>query len=88
MQKSDINVRSGYDNNGAFLKLEVHIPYSDLKTFRFPKSCTKCPVGFMDHGCGRNVPFEDEDFTKRPATCKLEQIFIADIIKTISRIEE
>lgn len=88
MQENNINVSSGYDINGVFLKLEVHIPYSDFKTFKLPKSCTSCPVGFMDHGCGRNIPFEDEDSTKRPVTCKLEQIFIKDIIKLISRIEE
>ena len=88
MQENDINIISGYDDNGAFLKLEVHIPYSYLKTFKLPKSCTSCPVGFMDHGCGRNVPFENEDSTKRPVTCKLEQIFIEDIIKMISKVEK
>lgn len=88
MQENDINISRGYDSNGSFLKLELHIPYSDLKTFKFPKSCINCPVGFMDCGCGRNVPFMDEDCTKRPSTCKLEQIFIEDIIKMISRIED
>lgn len=88
MQENDINIISGYDDNGAFLKLEVHIPYSDLKTFKLPKSCTSCPVGFMDHGCGRNVPFKDDDAIKRTITCKLEQISIEEIMKIISRTEE
>lgn len=88
MQENDININSGYDSNGAFLKLEIHIPYSDLKTFKLPKSCISCPVGFMDHGCGRNVPFESEDSTKRPVTCKLEAVLIEDVMKMISKIEE
>lgn len=88
MNENDINIISGYDDNGAYLKVEVHIPYSDFKTFELPKSCISCPVGFMDHGCGRNVPFEDEDFTKRPVTCKLEQISIEEIMKIISRTEK
>lgn len=88
MQENDININSGYDSNGAFLKLEMHIPYSDLKTFKLPKSCISCPVGFMVHGCGRNVPFESEDSTKRPVTCKLEAVLIEDVMKMISKIEE
>lgn len=87
MQENNININNGYDSNGAFLKLEVHVPYSELKTFKLPKSCSNCPVGFMDHGCGRNIPFVDEDSKKRPVTCKLEPIFIEDIMKMISRIE-
>lgn len=83
MQKKDININYGYDNNGAFLKFEAHIPYKDLKTFTFPKSCASCPCGYMDYRCGRNIPFADEDYENRPVTCKLEQISIEDIVNVV-----
>lgn len=88
MKKSDVEINRGYDNNGAFLKIEVHVPYSELETFKLPKSCASCPCGFIDYRCGRNVPFTDEDNEKRPITCKLEQIFIEDIMKIINKMNE
>ena len=88
MQKEDININCGYDNNGAFLKFDVHIPYSELKTFNLPKSCTCCPCGYMKYGCGRNYPFEDEDYDRRPSMCKLDLISVEDIIKIISELKQ
>ena len=83
MQELDINVDCGYDNKGAFLKLEVRIPYSSLKTFKLPESCIRCPCAFMDYGCGRNAPFLDEDYIRRPTTCKLKQVSIEEIVRKI-----
>lgn len=85
MQKNNVKINSRYNNIGAVLKSEVHIPYRELKTFKLPKSCESCPCGFMDYGCGRNVPFADEDYEKRPSTCKLKQITIEDIMKIIKK---
>lgn len=78
----------GYDNEGAYLKLEVRLPFSSLKTFEFPRCCSSCPVGYMDHHCGRNVPFKDEDYEKRPDTCKLELVTIQDYLNDIRREQE
>lgn len=87
MQRS-IKTDIGYDNSGAFLKLEAHIPFSELKTFKLPNKCTGCPCGFMKYGCGRNSPFRGEDYDKRPETCKLEQITVKDILKMISEASQ
>ena len=58
-------------NNGKRYKVPLGLYY----THRFPKSCSWCPVGFMNHGkCGRNIPFEAEDYEHRPLTCKLRLI--------------
>lgn len=80
--KTDI----GYDNSGAFFTLKIHIPFSELKTFKLPNRCMSCPCGFMKYGCGRNSPYTDEDYEKRPVTCKLQQVTIEDIFKMV--IEE
>lgn len=88
MEIRDVKTECEYDNNGVFLKVEIHIPYSDLKTFKLPKSCTNCSCGYMYYGCGRNVPFETDDYVKRPSTCKLELISIEDIIKKIGEINQ
>lgn len=87
MQRN-IKANIGYDNIGVFFKLEAHIPFSELKTFKFPEKCTSCPCGFMKYGCGRNSPFVDDDYEKRPETCKLEQITIEDILKMIKELDE
>ena len=61
-----------YNSTGPKMVREVQLRYEDLTVFEFPKCCTSCPVGFMKYGCGRNVPFKDEDYERRPDTCKLK----------------
>lgn len=53
--------------------------------FRYPKSCTDCPVGFNcredhDEPCGRNVPWTDIDSIQRPPACKLKLFDITPLI--------
>lgn len=61
-----------YNDIGPKMVREVQLRYEDLTVFEFPKCCTSCPSGFMKHGCGRNIPFTEEDYKRRPTTCKLK----------------
>lgn len=63
---------TAYDDIGPIQTTVTQLRYEDLVVFEFPPCCAGCPVGFMQHGCGRNVPFKDEDYRQRPSTCKLK----------------
>lgn len=77
----DIKKNVEYNRIGHKMTIEVQLKYEDLKTFTLPECCVKCPVGFMQYaGCGRNVPFADEDYKTRPNTCKLKKIEISDLL--------
>lgn len=77
----DIKKNAEYNRIGQKITVEIQFKYSDLKVFEFPESCTKCPVGFMQNSiCGRNVPFAEEDYKKRPKTCKLKKIDLKELI--------
>lgn len=86
---SDIYIEMGrfYDSKGANFHVEMSVPYETLKTFRLHKSCGTCPNGYMQHDCGRNVPFTDEDYKHRPETCKLLELSIEDVIQLIRKHE-
>lgn len=59
---------------GQKLTIEVQTRYEDLMAIELPKNCYQCPVGYMEHNCGRNVPFKKEDGETRPTTCKLVEV--------------
>lgn len=59
------------------ISVTYEIPISELVTDILPQSCGSCPVGFQsipDCSCGRNVPYQAEDWKQRPATCKLRTL--------------
>ena len=63
-----------FNEIGQELTMNVQLTYDKLEVFEFPASCDRCPCGFSVHNdCGRNVPFKEEDYQKRPATCKLSK---------------
>lgn len=76
-------IEHGYDDNGAYFKLEIHIPYNEFKSFKLPENCMKCPCGYGIRHCGRNVPFENEDKIKRSISCKLKQFTEEEILGMI-----
>lgn len=76
-----IQIQKKLTNEGP--QITITLPWSLLKAIEIPKNCEQCPVGYMDQGCGRNVPFQDSDRKKRPDTCKLSQLTAEDIAKII-----
>lgn len=66
---------------GPKITLEIQMCYEDFETLKLPDNCTKCSVGYMKNGCGRNVPFKEEDYVKRPKSCKLKEVTFEEIIK-------
>ena len=74
------NVR--FNDIGQEITVKIQLNYKDLEVFEFPASCSKCPCGFSAKAdCGRNVPFESEDYKTRPKTCKLKKISYSDLIE-------
>ena len=62
---------------GPKLTIEIQLKYEDLLALKLPENCTRCPIGYntkTNGNCGRHVPYEGKDYTKRPDTCKLKQI--------------
>ena len=79
---SVLAINKDYTHKGARLNIEftMDYPYDEFMVFEMPVSCLKCPVGFQHDGkCGRNVPFKEEDYIQRPATCKLKKVNFEDI---------
>lgn len=69
-----------YNGKGQELTLTIQLRYEDLAVFEYPPSCAQCPCGFSAHqDCGCNTPFKEEDYHKRPSTCKLKLIKIPRI---------
>lgn len=49
----------------------IQLKYEDLEISQLPDSCYHCPVGFMSHNCGREVPLTCDGI---PGTCKLRKV--------------
>lgn len=52
-------------------KITIQLRYQDFEVTKLPEDCSRCPVGFMYQGCGREVPLT---VGGRPDTCKLKLI--------------
>lgn len=66
-----------YNDIGQEMTIKIQLRFEDLEVFEFPESCYSCPCGFSTStDCGRNVPFEKEDYMKRPKTCKLKKLIV------------
>lgn len=77
----DIHSTVERDDVGQYITLQARIPYDSLICFEYPESCGSCPAGWCSSGkCDRNVPFQPEDYKRRPDTCKLKKIEIKDLI--------
>lgn len=77
----DIHSTVERDDVGQYITLQARIPYGSLICFEYPESCGSCLAGWCSSGkCGRNVPFQPEDYKRRPDTCKLKKIEIKDLI--------
>ena len=77
---STLSICKDYTDNGARINIAFTMtyPYDEFTVFEMPVSCSKCPVGFHKD-CGRNIPFNNEDYIKRPVTCKLKKVDLGDI---------
>lgn len=81
----DVSMRTQYNDTGQQVTVVIQTKYSDFQVLRLPENCYRCPVGFScnDQGCGRNVPWTEEDTKHKPDTCKLEQIDLGELLSQI-----
>lgn len=66
-------IKRKFNDTGEEMTITIQLKYDDMEVFEFPESCYHCPVGFMNRGCGREVPLT---YNGRPATCKLKKVSI------------
>lgn len=59
------------------ITMEVQLDYRDLQITELPKACYACPVGYMDHDCGRRVPMDEDG---RSPNCKLKLVSPEELI--------
>jgi hypothetical protein len=76
MNTNDIIVKGkiNYTDEGQKLTISITVPYSSHQCIKNTDSCASCPCGYQQDNCGRNVPFEDIDYKKRPDKCELKEI--------------
>jgi hypothetical protein len=67
-----VNGKLEYTNSGQKLTISITVPYESHQCMTSPGSCASCPCGYQQGNCGRNIPFEDEDYKNRPDKCKLK----------------
>ena len=66
-------IKREFNNIGEKITITAQLKYEDLEVYELPESCYQCPVGFMNHGCGREIPLTPKG---RPSTCKLKKVSI------------
>lgn len=79
-----ISEKSNFTEAGPELNINIKLAWNELKTFCMPESCALCPIGFQEFDCGRNTPFNDEDYNSRPSTCRLKLMNSNDIAECIN----
>lgn len=68
-------IKREFNNIGEKITITAQLKYEDLEVYELPESCHQCPVGFMSHGCGREIPLTPKG-KGRPSTCKLKKVSI------------
>ena len=66
-------INKKFNDIGETMTIIIQLKYDDMEVFEFPESCYHCPVGFMGHDCGREIPLTPKG---RPSTCKLKKVSI------------
>lgn len=62
------------DQNIVRITYTYDVPKDAFITDVLPESCSSCPCGWQtikNKQCGRNYPYQPEDWFKRPDSCKL-----------------
>lgn len=70
-ERDGIIIERSFNKEGEEISVKIQLKYSDLEVTKLPESCCCCPVGFMDHSCGRRVPL---DHKFRSPNCKLKLV--------------
>ena len=83
LRSDDVDIKKVIEHNdiGQKITVEIQLEYGDLIVHKLPKCCSACPVGFSRNAsCGRNVPFDKEDYRTRPKTCKLTELNLVQLL--------
>lgn len=81
MDRLKYGIRESFCKEGNKISIEIIIPYSSLETVRNIKRCGECPIGYMSHDCGRNIPM---DAGCAPESCKLKKRHLSDLLRFIA----
>lgn len=80
--KIKYNIEDSFANGGNTINIEIVLPFSSLQTVRNIRHCNECPVGYMDHNCGRHVPL---DYDCVPESCKLQRLSMGDLLRFLAK---
>lgn len=70
-ERDGIIIERSFNKEGEEISVKIQLRYSDLEVTKLPERCSCCPVGFMDHDCGRRIPLDDKF---RSPNCKLKLV--------------
>lgn len=85
MHSIEIDNKREFNSTGEKITIttEIQLKYQDLQITELPKACYACPVGYMDHDCGRRIPLDKDG---RSPKCKLNLVSPEELISKDGKI--
>ncbi len=75
-------IEDSFKDGGNTIEIKIVLPYSSLQTIHTIKHCNECPVGYMQHNCGRRIPL---DYDCVPESCKLKRLSMGDLLRFLAK---
>lgn len=75
-------IGDNFEDDGDTIDIKIVLPYSSLQTVHNIRNCNECPVGYMNHNCGRRLPLDCDCV---PESCKLKRLSMGDLLRLLAK---